>query len=156
MNNIHLHIIGSESFLSLLKELDLNYIINLNSTNKNNYSSNHSGLLIRIVFVEKLKLTDVKKYFNENNPTIFLLNNKNLELEITYHLEKKSDIYKNLFKQLKELSPELYDLINNQFIIINNNFSILLRKDTKKSRYSKGSHEKFFKRKPLTRQFSRV
>ena len=81
MNNIHLHIIVSDSFFSLLKELDLNYIINLNSTNKNNYSSNHSGLLIRIVFVEKLKLTDVKKYFNENNPTIFLLNNRDFLLK---------------------------------------------------------------------------
>lgn len=44
-----------------------------------------------------------------------LLNNKNLELEITYHLENKSDIYKNLFKKLKELSSSI---VIHEYIII--------------------------------------
>ena len=77
MNNIHLHIIGSKSFPALLNELDLNYII----TSDINLKYNHKDLLIRIVFVEKLKLIEIKKYFNENVPTIFLLNNRDFLLK---------------------------------------------------------------------------
>ena len=72
MNNIHLHIIGSKSFSDLLNELDFNYII---SSDKNlKYDNN--DLLVRIIFVERLQLVEVKKLFLENIPTIFLLNNK--------------------------------------------------------------------------------
>ena len=72
MNNIHLHIIGSESFFNLLSELNLNYII---SSDKN-LKYNNQDSLIRIIFTEKLQLTEVKKYFTQNIPTIFLFNNK--------------------------------------------------------------------------------
>jgi DNA-binding response OmpR family regulator len=77
MNNIHLHIIGSKSFVVLLNELDLNYTI----TSDINVKYNYKDLLIRIVFVEKLKLGEIKKYFNENIPTIFLLNNRDFLLK---------------------------------------------------------------------------
>ena len=77
MDNIHLHIIGSKSFPVLLNELDFNYTI----TSDINLKYNHKDLLIRIVFVEKLKLTEIKKYFNENVPTIFLLNNRDFLLK---------------------------------------------------------------------------
>ena len=124
MNNIHLHIIGSESFLSLLKELELNYIINLNSTNKNNYSSNHSGLLIRIVFVEKLKLTDVKKYFNENNPTIFLLNNKDFLLNnklrlLEFHVSLYMPLDILTFKEILNILVTKYNFFKKSKIIVN-------------------------------------
>ena len=72
MNNIHLHIIGSESFFNLLSELNLNYII---SSDKN-LKFNTQDSLIRIIFTEKLELTEVKKYFTQKIPTIFLFNNK--------------------------------------------------------------------------------
>ena len=72
MDNIHLHIIGSKSFPVLLNELDLNYTI----TSDANLNHNRKDLLIRIIFVEKLQLIQIKKYFSENTPTIFLLNNK--------------------------------------------------------------------------------
>jgi DNA-binding response OmpR family regulator len=77
MNNIHLHIIRSKSFVVLLNELDLNYTI----TSDINVKYNYKDLLIRIVFVEKLKLGEIKKYFNENIPTIFLLNNRDFLLK---------------------------------------------------------------------------
>ena len=77
MNNIHLHIIGSKSFVVLLNELDLNYTI----TSDINVKYNYKDLLIRIVFVEKLKLGEIKKYFNENIPTIFLLKNRDFLLK---------------------------------------------------------------------------
>ena len=73
MNNVHLRIIGSDSFSSLLNELDLNYKISLDSDTENN--ANH--LLVRVIFAEEVQLTKLKKFSHDNVPTIFLLNNKN-------------------------------------------------------------------------------
>ena len=73
MNNAHLRIIGSDSFSSLLNELDLNYKISLDSDTENN--ANH--LLVRVIFAEEVQLTKLKKFSHDNVPTIFLLNNKN-------------------------------------------------------------------------------
>ena len=73
MSNIHLHIIGSEFFSKLMKELDLNYdIISINDTEYNIHDS-----VIKIIFVEGLQLVKLKKLFLDNKPTIFLLNNNN-------------------------------------------------------------------------------
>ena len=73
MNNVHLRIIGSDSFSSLLNELDLNYKISLDSDTE----SNADHLLVRIIFAENVQLIKVKKLSSDNVPTIFLLNNKN-------------------------------------------------------------------------------
>ena len=72
MNNIHLHIIGSEIFTSLLDELNLNY----NISSGKNLKYNKQDLFVRIIFVHKLQLDEIKKFFLENIPTIFLLNTK--------------------------------------------------------------------------------
>jgi len=82
MNSTHLHIIGSKSFPILLSELDLNYTITFDE----NLKHNQKDLLIRIIFVEKLKLIEVKRYFNENIPTIFLLSNRDFLLKNKLHL----------------------------------------------------------------------
>jgi hypothetical protein len=73
MNNIHLHIIGSESFFNLLDELNLNYTVSFDK----NLKYKNQNFLVRIIFLEKLSLPEAKKYFLENIPTIFLLKNKN-------------------------------------------------------------------------------
>jgi DNA-binding response OmpR family regulator len=73
MNNIHLRIIGSDPFSSLLNELDLNYKISLDSDTE----SNADHLLVRIIFAENVQLIKLKKLSYDNVPTIFLLNNKN-------------------------------------------------------------------------------
>jgi len=73
MNNIHLHIIGSDPFSKLMKELDLNYDISSN----NDIEYNIHDSVIRIIFVEGLQLAKLKKLFLNNKPTIFLLNNNN-------------------------------------------------------------------------------
>ena len=73
MDNIHLHIIGSNSFSKLLKELDLNYVISLDKDTEHNVHDS----LIRIIFVDGLQLTQLKKLFSDNIPTVFLLDNKN-------------------------------------------------------------------------------
>jgi len=97
MNNIHLHIIGSKSFPILLNELDFNYSITSNIERK----KNDKDLLIRIIFVENLKLIEIKKYFNENIPTIFLLNNRNFLLKNKLHL---LEFHVSLFTPIEILS----------------------------------------------------
>ena len=77
MNNVHLRIIGSDSFSSLLNELDLNYNISLDS----DIESNADHLLVRIIFAEEVQLIKLKKLSYDNVPTIFLLNNKKFFLK---------------------------------------------------------------------------
>ena len=84
MNNIHLHIIGSKIFTSILDELNLNY--NISSGENIKYS--HLDALVRIIVVEKLQLTEIKKYFLENTPTIFLLNTKDYLIKNKLNLKE--------------------------------------------------------------------
>jgi DNA-binding response OmpR family regulator len=97
MSNIHLHIIGSKSFSDLLIELEVNYTI---SSDKN-FKYNNQDLLVRIVFVNELQLTENKKYFSENIPTIFLLDNKDY---LTRNKLKLLDFQVSLFFPIEILS----------------------------------------------------
>jgi DNA-binding response OmpR family regulator len=72
MNNINLHIVGSDIFVNLLGELQLNYNLSFDS----NLAINKKTDFVRIVFPENLKLIDRNKYLSENIPTIFLLKDK--------------------------------------------------------------------------------
>jgi DNA-binding response OmpR family regulator len=103
MNNIHLHIIGSESFFNLLNELNFNYII---SSDKN-LKYNNQDFLIRIIFTEKLQLAVVKKYFTQNIPTIFLLNNKDYLIKNKLNL---MEFHVSLFLPIEVLS--LKEILN--------------------------------------------
>jgi DNA-binding response OmpR family regulator len=103
MNNIHLHIIGSESFFNLLSELNFNYII---SSDKN-LKYNNQDSLIRIIFTEKLQLTEVKKYFTQNIPTIFLFNNKDYLIKNKLNL---MEFHVSLFLPIEVLS--LKEILN--------------------------------------------
>ena len=97
MNNIHLHIIGSKSFFNLLSELNFNYII---SSDKN-LKYNNQDSLIRIIFTEKLQLTEIKKYFTQNIPTIFLFNNKDYLIKNKLNL---MEFHVSLFLPIEVLS----------------------------------------------------
>jgi DNA-binding response OmpR family regulator len=103
MNNIHLHIIGSESFFNLLNELNFNYII---SSDKN-LKYNNQDFLVRIIFTEKLQLAEVKKYFTQNIPTIFLLNNKDYLIKNKLNL---MEFHVSLFLPIEVLS--LKEILN--------------------------------------------
>ena len=103
MNNIHLHIIGSESFFNLLNELNFNYII---SSDKN-LKYNNQDSLVRIIFTEKLQLAEVKKYFTQNIPTIFLLNNKDYLIKNKLNL---MEFHVSLFLPIEVLS--LKEILN--------------------------------------------
>ena len=72
MSKIHLSILGSTSFSSVLNELEFDNILNFNSI------LNHSDekLLVKILFAENLQIKQVKNYLLENGPIILLLNHK--------------------------------------------------------------------------------
>jgi DNA-binding response OmpR family regulator len=120
MHNIHLHIIGSKSFPVLLNELDLNYVI----TSDTNLKYNHKDLLIRIIFVEKLQLAEIKKYFNENIPTIFLLNNRDFLLKnklnlLEFHVSLFTPIEILSFREIINILVTKYNFFKKSKIIIN-------------------------------------
>jgi DNA-binding response OmpR family regulator len=120
MNNVHLHIIGSKSFAALLSELDLNYTI----TSDANLDYDYKDLLIRIIFVEKLKLVEIKKYFNENAPTIFLLSNRDFLLKnklrlLEFHVSLFIPIEILSFKEILNILVTKYNFFKKSKIIIN-------------------------------------
>jgi hypothetical protein len=120
MNNIHLHIIGSQSFTDLLNELNFNYSIssdkNLKYTNKD--------LIVRIIFCEKLQLTEIKKFFLENIPTIFFFKNKdflkNNKLKLLdFHISLFTPIEILSFREILNILITKYNFFKKSKIIIN-------------------------------------
>ena len=97
MNNIHLHIIGSETFSSLLDELDFNYTI----SSIKNLKYNNKDFLVRIIFIEKLELIQIKKLFLENIPTVFLLKDGDFLTKNKLHL---LEFHVSLFVPIEILS----------------------------------------------------
>jgi DNA-binding response OmpR family regulator len=120
MNNIHLHIIGSETFVSILDELDFNY----NISHDRNLKYNNQDLFVRIVVVEKLQLVEIKKYFLENIPTIFLLSNKDylkknkLSL-MEFHVALFVPIELLSFREILNILITKYNFFKKSKIIIN-------------------------------------
>jgi len=144
MNNIHLHIFGSKVFFNLIEELKLEYksVFEKNSSTlrENNFSNDE----IRIVFVESLKSSDLKIFFKQNVPTIFLSTNKDyisknkltlLEFHTTLltpidllsfkEILKILIIKHNFFKQSKIIIGN-YEIDSNQKIIFRNNIKAKL------------------------------
>ena len=120
MNNIHLHIIGSKSFSDLLNELDFNYII---SSDKN-LKYNNKDFLVRIIFLEKLQLPEIKKFFLENIPTIFLLNNKDFLIKnkltlLDFHVSLSIPIEILSFREILNILLTKYHFFKKSKIIIN-------------------------------------
>jgi DNA-binding response OmpR family regulator len=120
MINIHLHIIGSKSFFDLLDELDFNYIVSFDK----NIKYNNKDPLIRVVFIEKLQSTEIKKYFSENIPTIFLLNNKDFLKKnklslLDFHVSLFMPIEILSFKEIVNILLTKYNFFKKSKIIIN-------------------------------------
>ena len=121
MNNIHLTILGSTPFSSILNELEFNNILNLN-----NYL-NHSNkkILVRILFAESLKIKDVKNYLLENEPIILFLNHKdyikknNLKL-LDFHVNLELPIEILSFKEILNILITKYNFFKKSKIIIKN------------------------------------
>ena len=120
MNNVHLHVIGSKNFYNLLSELDFNYKI---STDKNiKYENN--DLIVRVIFVENLSLTEIKKIFLEDIPTIFFIHNKDyikknkLDL-LQFHISLSLPIDILSFREILNILLTKYNFFKKSKIIIN-------------------------------------
>jgi DNA-binding response OmpR family regulator len=140
MNNTHLQIIGSENFSILLGELDFNYKISDGKIIK----FNNQDQFVRVIFVEKLSLIEIRKYFLQNTPTVFLLQNKDylkknkldlLQFHISLSLPLEILSFReilnillikyNFFKKSKIIIND-YEIDSNQRVIIKNNKKIKL------------------------------
>ena len=120
MNNTHLHIIGSQTFVSILDELDFNYNISCDK----NLKYNDKDLFVRIIVIEKLQLTEIKKYFLENIPTIFLLSNKDYLIKnklklMEFHVALFVPIELLSFKEILNILITKYNFFKKSKIIIN-------------------------------------
>ena len=119
MNNVHLDIIGSTSFHSILKELDLNYVISLDGDTK----YNNDYFSVRIIFAEEIQLTHLKKLSYHNIPTIFLLNNKNFLTKnklrlLDFHISLILPIEILSFKEILNILITKYNFFKKSKIII--------------------------------------
>ena len=120
MNNIHLHIIGSQTFVSILDELDFNY----NISRDKNLKYNNEVFFVRVIVAEKLQLTEIKKYFLENIPTIFLLSNndylkKNKLNLMQFHVALFLPIEVLSFREILNILIIKYNFFKKSKIIIN-------------------------------------
>jgi hypothetical protein len=119
MNNIHLSILGSPSFTNILNELELNNI--LKSTSKLNH--NEKKILVKILFIQNLKIKDVKNYLLENEPIILFLNNRdfikknNLNL-LDFHVILDLPIDFFSFKEILNILITKYIFLKKSKIII--------------------------------------
>jgi len=119
MNNNYLSVIGSSSFSNLLNELEFDLILNT----QNQLSQNNKKLLIKILFVDNLKIKDVKNYLLQNEPIILFLKQKdhlkknNLHL-LPFHVSLELPIEILLFKEILNILVTKYNFFKKSEIII--------------------------------------
>ena len=119
MNNIHLSILGSDRFSSILNELEFNNILNLSSQSNHN----NKNILVKILFVENLKVKEVKNYLLRNEPIILFLNHKdyvkknNLSL-LDFHVILDLPIEILSFKEILNILIIKYNFFKKSKIII--------------------------------------
>ncbi len=119
MNNIHLSILGSDRFSSILNELEFNNILNLSSQSNHN----NKNILVKIIFVENLKVKEVKNYLLKNEPIILFLNHKdyvkknNLSL-LDFHVILDLPIEILSFKEILNILIIKYNFFKKSKIII--------------------------------------
>ena len=140
MNNIHLTILGSAYFSNILNELDFENILNINE--KLNYKE--KKITVKILFVENLKVKDVKNYLLVNDPIILFLNHKeylkknninlldfHISLELPIEILSFKEIFNilitkyNFFKKSKIIIKD-YEIDSNERSIARNNVKVKL------------------------------
>jgi DNA-binding response OmpR family regulator len=118
MNNIYLSVLGSTSFSNILNELEFNNILN-----PSGQLNNDKKILVRIIFIENLKIKEVKKYLLVNNPIILLSNRKdyikknNLKL-LDFHVSLEIPIEILSFKEILNILITKYNFFKKSKIII--------------------------------------
>ena len=121
MCNIDLSIFGSSTFSSILHELEFNKILNFNSLLK----SKEKKIIVKILFVDNLKVKEVKNYLLQNEPIILFLNHKNYLkdndlklLDFQVSLELPIEILS--FKEILNILITKYSFFKKSKIMVNN------------------------------------
>ena len=119
MNNIDLEILGSPPFLNILNELDFNNTLNLNYKLGNN--SKKVG--VKVLFVDNLKIKEVKNYIIKNEPIILFLKNKdyikkNYLRLLDFHISLELPIEILSFKEILNILVTKYTFFKKSKIII--------------------------------------
>jgi len=119
MNNIHLSILGSSTFLNILNELEFNNILNQNKISDHTQKK----ILVKILFAENLKIREVKNSLLDNEPIILFLFNKdfvkknNLKLlDFQVSLELPIEILS--FKEILNILITKYNFFKKSKIVI--------------------------------------
>lgn len=121
MSNIDLSIFGSSTFSSILHELEFNKILNFNSLLK----FKEKKIIVKILFVDNLKVKEVKNYLLQNEPIILFLNHKNylkdndLKL-LDFHVSLELPIEILSFKEILNILITKYSFFKKSKIMVNN------------------------------------
>jgi len=119
MNNIHLSVLGSKTFLNLLNELEFSNILNPSSQ----LNHDNKKISVKILFADKLKIKEVKNYLLENVPIILFLNQKdyikknNLKL-LDFHVSLELPIEILSFKEILNILITKYNFFKKSKIRI--------------------------------------
>ena len=119
MNNIHLSVFGSKTFLNLINELEFSNILNLSSQ----LNHNNKKISVKILFADNLKIKEVKNYLLENVPIVLLVNYKdyikknNLKL-LDFHVSLELPIEILSFKEILNILITKYNFFKKSKIII--------------------------------------
>ena len=119
MNIIHLSILGSSSFSNILNEIEFNNVLNLNNIS----NQRDKKILVKILFVENLKIKEVKNYLLKNEPIILFLNHKeyikknNLKM-LDFHVSLELPIEILPFKEILNILITKYNFFKKSKIVI--------------------------------------
>jgi hypothetical protein len=119
MDTINLIILGSRNFTDILNELEFNNI--LKSSNQSIHDD--QKISVKILFVENLKIKDVKNYLLKNEPIVLFLNQNeylkrnNLKLQ-DFHISLKLPIEILSLKEILNILITKYNFFKKSKIII--------------------------------------
>jgi hypothetical protein len=119
MNNFHLTILGSDSFLNILNELEFNNLLN----SSNQLNSTDKKIIIKILFPDNLKIKEVKSYLLQNEPIILFfkgkeyINKYNLSL-LDFHVPLELPVEILSLKEILNILITKYNFFKKSKIII--------------------------------------
>ena len=119
MNIIHLNILGSSSFSNILNEIEFNNFLNLNNIS----NQSDKKIIVKILFVENLKIKEVRNYLLKNEPVFLFISHKDyikknsLKL-LDFHVGLEFPIEILSFKEILNILITKYNFFKKSKIII--------------------------------------
>ena len=119
MKNIHLSVLGSNSFMDILNELEFSNSLNPDSK----LNLNNKKILVKILFTENLKIKEVRNCLLKNEPVFLFFNDKdyikknNLKL-LNLHVALQLPIEILSFKEILNILITKYNFFTKSKIII--------------------------------------